>query len=191
VGGEPEQLTVDGTPAVVPHHAAVEAARFLAKGVANPDVAGCHYWVGAIGDDGYGRFQAGSGPLARTVHAHHWAFERAHGLRPTRLRLLHSCDEPSCVNAAHLALGTQADNVAQMHARGRGRRRHTAATDLRGPAGRARAIRAALARGFDPAALAAALAAGDPFAAQLTLPVTPGLAAAGTAHRTGLSTSTR
>jgi hypothetical protein len=61
--------------------------------------------------------------------------------------------------------------MAQMHARGRGRRRHTAATDLRGPAGRARALRAALANGWDPDALAAALAAGDPFASQLALPL--------------------
>jgi len=55
--------------------------------------------------------------------------------------------------------------------RGRGRRRHTGRRDLRGAAGRPRAIRAALADGWDPAAFATAVAAGDPFGAQLVLPV--------------------
>jgi hypothetical protein len=177
-----EQLTLDGTPPPPAHHSVVEAARFTAKVVADPRPGGCAYWIGAIGDDGYGRFQAGTGPLARTVHAHRYAYEQAHGLRPVRLRLLHSCDEPSCVSLAHLRTGTQAENMAQMHGRGRGWRRHTATTDLRGPAGRARALRAALAHGWDPDALAAALAAGDPFATQLPLPLAgvPAAGAAGT-----------
>jgi hypothetical protein len=140
VPADPEQLTVDGAPAAVPHHAAVEAARFAAKVVVDPRPGGCHYWVGAIGSDGYGRFQAGTGRTARTVHAHRWAYEHTCGLRPVRLRLLHSCDEPSCVNPTHLQTGTQADNVAQIPA-----------------AGRARALRAALAGGWDPTALAAAV----------------------------------
>ncbi|HEX2805318.1 MAG TPA: hypothetical protein VHN80_04025, partial [Kineosporiaceae bacterium] len=46
----------------------------------------------------------------------------------------------------------------------------------RGPAGRARAIRAALAAGWDEAAFTAAVAAGDPFCRQLALPVVVGIA---------------
>jgi hypothetical protein len=71
----------------------------------------------------------------------------------------------------HLVVGTLAQNAAEMHRRGRGRRRHTGRSDLRGAAGRPRAIRAALADGWDPAAFATAVAAGDPFGAQLVLPV--------------------
>ena len=108
------------------------------------------------------------------MHAHRWAWEHASGLRPTRLQLLHSCDETGCVNPAHLAPGTQAENMAHMHLRGRAWRRHTGSTDVRGAAGRARAIRAALADGWHETALRAALDAGDPYADQLTLPVALG-----------------
>jgi hypothetical protein len=68
-------------------------------------------------------------------------------------------------------VGTRAQNMAQMHRRGRGWRRCTARTDLRGPAGWARAIRAALADGWNVSAFATAVAAGDPFTRQLVLPV--------------------
>ncbi len=40
------------------------SARFAAKVVCT---LGCHFWVGAIADDGYGRFAVGGG---RVVRAH-------------------------------------------------------------------------------------------------------------------------
>ncbi len=76
-----------------------------------------------------------------------------------------------CVAVGHLSVGTPALNVAQMHHRGRSYRRHTSIVDLRGPAGRARAIRAALAGGWDQAAFLVAVAVGDAFNGQLTLPL--------------------
>ena len=87
--------------------------------------------------------------------------------------LLHSCDEAGCVALEHLRVGTQAQNMAQMHRSGRGRRGYTSVVDLRGPAGRARAIRAALAGGWDQTAFTAAVTAGNPFSDQLALPVAP------------------
>ncbi len=171
-GGVPRQLTLRGFgPSRVGLSVEAELARLRVKVVVDPRPGGCHHWVGAIGDDGYGRFQAGSGPGARTVRPHVRLFELTHGLRPVGVPLLHSCDETGCVAVAHLSVGTQALNVAQMHHRGRSYRRHTSVVDRRGPAGRARAIRAALAGGWDQPAFVVAVAVGDPFNGQLTLPL--------------------
>lgn len=42
---------------------------------------------------------------------------------PADMKVLHSCDTPACVNPAHLSVGTQLENIAQMDARGRRRSR--------------------------------------------------------------------
>ena len=130
-------------------------ARFTAKVVITP---GCHYWIGAIADDGYGRFTA----AGRTVRAFRFLWTAHHGPLPPNTVVMHQvCDESSCVRLADLRAGSQAENLATAARRDRSSGwRHTGRADRRGMATRARAIRAALLDGHDSDRLAAVLAAG-------------------------------
>ena len=74
----------------------------------------CWYWIGASNGHGYGVFRAGR----RLLLAHRAAYALANG-SPGRRVVRHTCDNPGCVNPAHLRAGTQADNVRDMIAKGR------------------------------------------------------------------------
>jgi hypothetical protein len=93
--------------------------RFWAK-VQKSD--GCWIWTGATDRKGYGRVGVG-GRKDGTTGAHVWMCTVMHGAKPsTSHMVLHSCDNPSCVNPEHLSWGLAHQNSAQMVARGRSRK---------------------------------------------------------------------
>jgi hypothetical protein len=57
----------------------------------------------------------------RDISTHRVAWELTHGPIPDGLFVLHHCDQPRCINPKHLFLGTQKDNLKDMHNKGRGR----------------------------------------------------------------------
>jgi hypothetical protein len=48
-----------------------------------------------------------------------WLYEQHNGLIPKGLVIRHKCDNPKCINPAHLEIGTQHENVKDMVNRGR------------------------------------------------------------------------
>lgn len=74
----------------------------------------CWVWIGSK-KDGYGRFPFGK---SGWILAHRFSFEIAYAQKPKH-RVLHHCDNPSCVRPSHLYDGTDLDNVRDMYKRGR------------------------------------------------------------------------
>ena len=83
----------------------------------------CLEWAGARLPEGYGFIYAG--PLydepVRWIRAHRLSWEMHNGKVPEGLSVLHHCDNPPCVNPAHLYVGTQLENVRDRAVRRRGK----------------------------------------------------------------------
>lgn len=88
------------------------------NGPIHPICGQCWIWTRSTNRGGYGVFVPRKGG---DIVAHRYSWELAHGGIPAGLRVLHRCDTPACVNPAHLLLGTQADNVADMISKSRSR----------------------------------------------------------------------
>lgn len=135
-------------PAVV---ARFEAKRFLRPGNL------CTPWLAGVSSTGHGSFRAASLPGTTrrgTVPAHLFAYQLEYGVIP-RLGwtntddavLCHQCDFAGCVNPAHMLLGTNRTNRNEYDLR----RRNISSplADVRGQAGRTRAIADAIQTGLD------------------------------------------
>lgn len=96
-------------------------ARFWSK-VARGGADQCWPWTAMRDGNGYGRFRVRN--PRRLVRAHVFSYQVERG-RTHGLMVCHSCDNPGCCNPAHLWLGKNADNMADMVRKGRQARRDT------------------------------------------------------------------
>jgi hypothetical protein len=79
----------------------------------------CWHWCGATNAFGYGRMTYSG----RLQVAHRLSWTAHNGPITDGLSVLHTCDNASCINPAHLWLGTYSDNLRDAWAKGRNKGR--------------------------------------------------------------------
>ena len=79
----------------------------------------CCPWKGAKNKAGYGIICYGTMYDRHSMAAHRMVWQSIHGEAPIGMVVMHSCDNPSCCNPAHLSLGTHQENTEDCIAKGR------------------------------------------------------------------------
>jgi hypothetical protein len=79
--------------------------RFEEKYIPEPN-SGCWLWTASTFKGGYGQFWTGQ----KYTGAHRASYEMFRGEIAPKMQILHSCDNPLCVNPEHLSVGTNLDN---------------------------------------------------------------------------------
>jgi hypothetical protein len=83
--------------------------------------SGCWLWTGRRNNStGRAVFRTRRNKKVTQHYAARWLIQQTRTLSPQE-RVLHRCDNVSCVNPDHLFVGTQADNVRDMVQKGRSR----------------------------------------------------------------------
>lgn len=75
----------------------------------------CWIWQRQKSSTGYGKITVSS----KKLFAHRVSYEVFKGNIPENKIVMHTCDNPSCVNPDHLKLGTQKENIQDMFSKGR------------------------------------------------------------------------
>jgi hypothetical protein len=93
---------------MIPSDFATNLDRFWSK----VDRSGsCWLWTGETNNHGYGRFAFWHGSGRTRVFAHRMVLKLTGASLEDSDVVMHSCDNPPCVNPAHLSIGTQLDNI--------------------------------------------------------------------------------
>jgi hypothetical protein len=76
----------------------------------------CWRWTGAMDKGGYGKLLVSGKNY--TAHRLSWEIENGQEI-PNGFVVMHKCDNPICVNPAHLSIGTTSDNIRDCVKKGR------------------------------------------------------------------------
>ena len=89
----------------------------IKRAEAGPLISGvrCLEWTGKPNEHGYGMHSWHGRPIL----AHRYAWQTFKAPIPVGANVCHKCDNPRCVEIAHLFIGTQAENMRDMTAKGR------------------------------------------------------------------------
>ena len=75
----------------------------------------CWVWTSNMDDEGYGLFSVSE----KSMRAHVFAYQEAHGYLLPGFLVLHHCDNPPCVRESHMFVGTHVDNMIDCGEKGR------------------------------------------------------------------------